>query len=116
MKTKIAIPGIGNRLKCDDGAGSILAENLSLRGMTAFDCSIVPENFTGALRKAAPDILIIAALFLFQSVRVFDCFLLSCINTTLNLFYIFTRWQAFRTYPSIQKSCANCFVVSNVLV
>jgi len=28
--------------------------------MTAFDCSIVPENFTGALRKAAPDTLIIA--------------------------------------------------------
>jgi hydrogenase 3 maturation protease len=59
LKTKIAILGIGNRLKRDDGAGSILAENLSLRGLTSFDSAVVPENFTGALRKAAPDTLII---------------------------------------------------------
>jgi hydrogenase 3 maturation protease len=56
---KIAVLGIGNRLKRDDGAGSIIAENLSLRGLTAFDSAVVPENFTGALRKAAPDTLII---------------------------------------------------------
>ena len=56
---KIAILGIGNRLRSDDGAGSILAESLSLRGLTAFDSAVVPENFTGAIRKAAPDTLII---------------------------------------------------------
>ena len=59
MKTKIALLGIGNRLRGDDGAGSMLAENLSLRGMTAFDCGIVPENFTGPLRRLSPDLLII---------------------------------------------------------
>ncbi len=58
-KTKIAILGIGNRLRGDDGSGSILAEKLSIRGMTAFDCGIVPENFTGPLRRLSPDLLII---------------------------------------------------------
>lgn len=56
---KIAILGIGNRLRGDDAAGSIIAENLAAKGMTSFDSSTVPENFTGALRKAAPDTLII---------------------------------------------------------
>ena len=56
---KTAILGIGNRLRSDDGAGSILAENLFIRGMTSFDSSTVPENFTGPLRKEAPDTLII---------------------------------------------------------
>lgn len=56
---KIAILGIGNRLRGDDAAGSIIAENLASRGMISFDSSTVPENFTGALRKAAPNTLII---------------------------------------------------------
>ena len=58
-KAKIAILGIGNRLRGDDAAGSILAENLSLRGMAAFDCGIVPENFTGPLRRLSPHTLVI---------------------------------------------------------
>jgi len=58
LKTKIAVLGIGNRLRGDDGAGSILAEKLKLAGIYAFDGATLPETYTGSIKKISPQTLI----------------------------------------------------------
>lgn len=59
MKRNILF-GIGNRLRSDDGAGSILAEIFSDPQWLAVDCESMPENFTGIIKREQPEILIIA--------------------------------------------------------
>ena len=51
--------GIGNRLRGDDGAGSILAENFQHHGWVSLDTATVPENFTGKIKKIRPALLVI---------------------------------------------------------
>ena len=56
---QLAVLGIGNELYLDDGAGVVLARELSRSGITpdrlqAFEAGPAPENFTGALRKTNP--------------------------------------------------------------
>ncbi len=47
--------GVGNRLRGDDAAGSLIAERLAEKGCTgAFDCGEAPENFVGRLRSFLP--------------------------------------------------------------
>lgn len=56
---KVAIVGVGNRLRGDDGVGSVIAERLkSLEGEQALiiDAETVPENFLGVLLDAKPEI------------------------------------------------------------
>ncbi len=56
---KICILGTGSRLRRDDGAGSVLAERLASKGVTAFDCATMPENFTGRVRSLKPHTVVI---------------------------------------------------------
>jgi hydrogenase 3 maturation protease len=75
---KIAIMGMGNTLKADDGAGSILAKRLK-NGINAFiiDAEITPENYLGVITKFKPDLVIILDVVYFDSppgtIDVFDC-------------------------------------------
>ncbi len=56
---KRCILGIGNRLKEDDGAGSVLAERLARRELLSFDGGSTPENYSGVIKRERPDLLII---------------------------------------------------------
>ncbi len=47
--------GIGNKLRKDDGAGSIIISRLKRKGIkNVLDCGIVPENFIGKIIKINP--------------------------------------------------------------
>jgi hydrogenase 3 maturation protease len=47
--------GIGNKLRKDDGAGSIIISRLKRRGIkNVLDCGIVPENFIGKIKEINP--------------------------------------------------------------
>lgn len=55
----LAVLGIGNELYLDDGAGVVMARELSRLEispdrMQAFEAGPAPENYTGALRKIRP--------------------------------------------------------------
>jgi hydrogenase 3 maturation protease len=68
---------MGNRLRGDDGAGSLIAELLARRGLDrAFDCGEAPENFLGTLHSHLPcDICVLDAVDFDASpgtVRVFE--------------------------------------------
>ena len=52
--------GIGNDLRGDDGFGPLLARRLLARGLPAIDAGMAPENVTGPIRRAAPEVLILA--------------------------------------------------------
>ena len=65
----VALVGVGNRLRGDDGAGPALADRLrrpgAARGEGAarwrvLDAGTVPENFLGPLLEAAPDVVLFA--------------------------------------------------------
>ena len=58
----IVVLGVGNFLHGDDGAGPAVAAGvaaLELPGVAAYDCGTAPENFTGVVRRAGPDLLVI---------------------------------------------------------
>jgi len=58
---KVAIVGVGNRLRGDDGVGSVIAEQLqSLVGekVLIIDAETVPENYLGVLLDAKPEIVL----------------------------------------------------------
>ncbi len=60
--SKIIFLGIGNRLKTDDGAGSVIVNNLKYLendSLIFIDGETVPENFTGKIRKENPSHLVI---------------------------------------------------------
>jgi hydrogenase 3 maturation protease len=61
---KIAILGIGNEIKGDDGLGSAIAKKLSElfhddNNIFVFDGGTVPENYTGSIRKENPTHIIL---------------------------------------------------------
>ena len=61
---KIAILGIGNELKGDDGLGSFITKKLSKSfqnndNFFVFDGGTVPENYTGLIRKINPSHIIL---------------------------------------------------------
>jgi hydrogenase 3 maturation protease len=52
--------GIGNDMRGDDAFGPLLARRLRTEGLPAIDGGLAPENSTGPIRRAAPDVLILA--------------------------------------------------------
>jgi hydrogenase 3 maturation protease len=57
---RVAVLGIGNDLRGDDGAGSLVARRLRERfPEAAFDGGQAPENLSGPLRRARPDAIVV---------------------------------------------------------
>ena len=60
---KIAVCGIGNRLRGDDAAGPLvidmLAQSFPAENVLLLDCGTVPERFTSKIVSFSPDMLII---------------------------------------------------------
>jgi hydrogenase 3 maturation protease len=57
---KVMVLGVGNRLRGDDGVGSLIAEELKgLSPLAVLDCGEVPERFTGIIKEARPQTLLI---------------------------------------------------------
>ena len=58
--SKVVILGIGNPLKGDDAAGSLVCARLSDNvSATVIDAGTVPENYIGPVLQASPDVLFI---------------------------------------------------------
>ncbi len=68
LRKKLVVLGVGSELRGDDGVGPYLAEKLSIFNGPSFlsiNGDLVPENFTGDLRKFQPDnVIIIDAAFM----------------------------------------------------
>jgi len=62
-KKNVVILGIGNQLRGDDFAGSLVArklgQELKKNYVTVFDGGIVPENFTGMIKREDPSHIIL---------------------------------------------------------
>jgi len=57
---RVVVLGIGNDLRADDGAGSLVAQRLRERFPDAvFDGGQAPENQSGPLRRARPDTVLV---------------------------------------------------------
>jgi len=56
---KYMLLGIGSRLNSDDSAGSIIAEEFKNPQWVAVDGGQMPENYTGVVKREAPDVLVI---------------------------------------------------------
>ena len=57
---RLSVLGVGNRLRHDDGVGSLLAERLaSMTGVTVVDAGMVPENHLEQLLRSQPDTIVI---------------------------------------------------------
>ncbi|MDD5557911.1 MAG: hydrogenase maturation protease [bacterium] len=58
---RIVLVGVGNTLRGDDGAGSVLAARLRAAGKRlAFDAGAAPENHAGPVAASSPETVIIA--------------------------------------------------------
>ncbi len=55
---RVAVVGVGNVLRGDDGAGPAVVARLQGSRAHAIDAGIVPENFLGVLIEAAPDVVL----------------------------------------------------------
>lgn len=51
--------GIGNTLRCDDGAGPYIAQHVKGGSFLSLDCGTVPENFTSVVRRIRPELLLL---------------------------------------------------------
>lgn len=58
-RCKKLILGIGNRLRSDDAAGSIIAEKCKLLGLPSIDTEYMPENYIAVVRRYNPEKIII---------------------------------------------------------
>lgn len=57
---KVAILGIGNVLKQDDGLGPALIQKLDGKlKAELIDCGVAPENYTGKIRRLEPKTILI---------------------------------------------------------
>ncbi|MDO5844300.1 MAG: hydrogenase maturation peptidase HycI [Methanocorpusculum sp.] len=57
---KTVLLGVGNSLHSDDGAGPYFAKLFEgSRDIISFDCGTAPENFTGKIRRAMPERILI---------------------------------------------------------
>ncbi|MFA5355852.1 MAG: hydrogenase 3 maturation endopeptidase HyCI [Candidatus Omnitrophota bacterium] len=60
LKGKVIIVGIGNTLRSDDGAGSLLAGRIKEKvSFTVFDAGESPENYLGKIVREAPDTIVL---------------------------------------------------------
>ena len=60
LKGKVVILGIGNALRSDDGAGSILASRIKDKvSHIVYDAGASPENYLSKIVKDKPDTLLI---------------------------------------------------------
>ncbi len=67
LKGKVVILGVGNPLKGDDGAGSILAARLKGKSsFSVFDAGVSPENYLDKIIKESPEAVIIVDAVDFQ--------------------------------------------------
>lgn len=69
---KLVILGIGNELKCDDGVGPFIInnlkkENIEKDNLILINAETVPENFTGKIRKENPTHIILLDACLMDS-------------------------------------------------
>lgn len=57
---RVCVLGIGNRDRCDDGVGSLIAERLAGRiSAPTFDAGAVPENYLEKVARLRPDTILI---------------------------------------------------------
>lgn len=54
----IVFVGVGNRMRGDDAIGPLLADMLKDRVSHAIDAGYVPENFTSAIKRLMPDVIV----------------------------------------------------------
>lgn len=60
LKDKVLILGIGNTLRSDDGAGSLLASRIRDKvPYIVYDAGPNPENYLGKIIKDKPDVIVI---------------------------------------------------------
>lgn len=66
IPAKVAIVGIGNKLRSDDAAGILVAQKLMqsrcvrhLKHVLVMDAGHAPENMTGELRRFAPGVIML---------------------------------------------------------
>ena len=60
LKGKVIVLGIGNTLRSDDGAGSVLASRIKGKvPFVVFDASVSPENYLEKIIKEKPDTVVI---------------------------------------------------------
>ncbi len=64
LMAKYVLLGIGNRMKGDDGAGSVLAERFADtvkndNEWASIDGNVLPENYTSVIKREAPEKLFI---------------------------------------------------------
>jgi hydrogenase 3 maturation protease len=56
---KVAVMGVGNTMRCDDGFGQLLVDSLQSAGLPErvrlFPCEMVPENFVGPVTRFQPE-------------------------------------------------------------
>ena len=59
---KVAVMGIGNTMRCDDGFGVFLVKSLQRAGLPSgfrlFICEMTPENFVGPVAEFQPDTIL----------------------------------------------------------
>jgi len=56
---KYILMGIGNRLRGDDGIGSIIAQSFKDHDWLSIDCGVIPENFTSIIKKNKPNLVVL---------------------------------------------------------
>ncbi len=57
---KVVVVGIGNTLRADDGAGSLVAERLRERYPdVVFNAAQAPENYLAPIRRVDPDVVVL---------------------------------------------------------
>ncbi|MDJ0945287.1 MAG: hydrogenase 3 maturation endopeptidase HyCI [Kiloniellales bacterium] len=60
LKDRVVVLGVGNRCRRDDGAGSLLAEQLDGQtGVQAIDAGAVPENYLEKVARSHPGTVLI---------------------------------------------------------
>ncbi len=74
---RVLILGVGNRMRGDDSAGSLLIDKIqNCKNFVCLDCGIVPENYLEKVVTADPDILLIVDAINFcgsqGEIRVFN--------------------------------------------
>jgi hydrogenase 3 maturation protease len=60
LRRRWLLLGVGNELRGDDGFGPALARRVAAANGPALVAGPAPENLTGAIRRAAPDVLLLA--------------------------------------------------------
>jgi hydrogenase 3 maturation protease len=56
---RVAVIGVGNRMRGDDGVGSVIAERLqelAKGSLLVIDAETVPENYLGVLLDSKPEV------------------------------------------------------------